>query len=123
MTEFKLEPIQQVIIHDLIHEDMENFLHECYVASVISAIWVNEIIISLASLDSSQVNSEQSIKNLKYFEKIVFVKYPKYTKSVKWNGGNYELMLRNYKNYPRFVALAKWIKSQPIWKTTPEEMK
>ena len=123
MTEFKIEPIQQVIIHDLIHEDMENFLHVCYVSSLISAIWVDGIIISLVPLDSSHVNSEQSIRNLKYFERIFFVKYPKYTKSVKWNGGNYELMLRNYKNLPRFIELAKWIKSQPVWKTTPEEMK
>ena len=123
MTEFKLEPIQQVIIHDLIHDDVENFLHVSYVYGVISAIWVDGIIIGLDELVSSQTRSEQSIKNLKYYEKLVFVKYPKYTKSVKWNGGNYELVLRNYKNYPRFVELAKWIKSQLIWKTTPEKMK
>ena len=123
MTEFKLEPIQQMIIHDLIHDDVENFLHVCYVGNVISAIWVDGIIIGLEPLASSQTDAEQSIKNLKYYEKMVFVKYSKYTKSVKWNGGNYELVLRNYKNYPRFVELAKWIKSQPIWKTTPEGMK
>ena len=123
MTEFKLEPIQQMIIHDLIHDDVENFLHVCYVGNVISAIWVDGIIIGLEPLASSQTDAEQSIKNLKYYEKMVFVKYSKYTKSVKWNGGNYELVLRNYENYPRFVELAKWIKSQPIWKTTPEGMK
>jgi hypothetical protein len=93
------------------------------VGNVISAIWVDGIIIGLVPLASSQTAAEQSIKNLKYYEKIIFVKYSKYTKSVKWNGGNYELVLRNYKNYPRFVELAKWIKSQPIWKTTPEGMK
>ena len=123
MTEFKLEPIQQVIIHDLVHDDVENFLHLSYVYGAISAIWVDGIIMGLEPLVSHQTSSEQSIKNLRYYEKIVFVKYPKYTKSVKWNGGNYELVLRNYKNHPRFVELAKWIKSQPIWKTTPEGMK
>ena len=120
MTEFKVEPIQQVIIHDLIHEEIENFLHHCYVRSMIDAIWVNGIIISLIPLTSLEVSAKQSIKNLKYFERITFVKYPKYTKSVKWNGGNYELMLRNYNNNPRFKELAKWIKSQPVWKTKPE---
>ena len=123
MTEFKLEPIQQMIIHDLIHDDLENFLYLNYVGNVISAISVEGIIIGLEALVSHQISSEQSIKNIKHYEKIVFVKYPKYTKSVKWNGGSYELVLRNYENYPRFVELAKWIKSQPIWKTTPEGMK
>ncbi|MEC4848993.1 MAG: hypothetical protein RI100_07385 [Nitrosarchaeum sp.] len=123
MTEFKIEPVQQVIIHDLIHEELENFLHVSYVYSVTSSIWVDGIIVDLTSMSSPDVSSEQSIKNIKYFERIVFVKYPKYTKSVKWNGGNYELMLRNYNNFPRFRELAKWIKSQSIWKTTPEETK
>ena len=56
----------------------------------------------------------------KIYEKVVFVKYPKYTKTVKWNGGNFELGLRNYKNFPRFVELAKWIKTQPVWNETLE---
>ena len=122
MTEFKIEPIRQMIIHDLIHEQIENFLHQCYVSSIASVIWVEGIIISLVPLTSEDISAEQSTKNLKYFERVVFVKYPKYTKSVKWNGGNYELQLRNYQNYPRFTALAKWIKSQPVWKTTPEKI-
>ena len=123
MTEFKIEPIEQMIIHDLIHEEIENFLHQCYVLGVVSAIWVNGIIISLVPLTSDNISAEQSTKNLKYFERVIFVKYPKYTKSVKWNGGNYELLLRNYKNYPRFTEFAKWIKSQPVWKTPPEAVK
>ncbi len=123
MIEVKIESIQQVIIHDIIHEDIENFLHQCYVHSVITAIWVNGIIIDLTPLTSFEVSAKQSIKNLKYFERITFVKYPKFAKSVKWNGGNYELMLRNYNNSPRFKELAKWIKSHSAWKIKPERIK
>lgn len=123
MTEFKIEPIQQVIIHDLIHEDIENFLYHCYTDSHISKIWVDGMIIDFSTYGLSKILIKQSIQGIKHYEKLVFVKYPKYAKSVKWNGGNYELMLRNYNNHPRFKALAKWIKSQPTWKTTPEEMK
>jgi len=123
MTEFKIEPIQQMIIHDLIHENIENFLHQCYVYGVVSAIWAEGVIMSLVPLTSNEIAAEQSTKNIKYFERVIFVKYPKYTKSVKWNGGNYELQLRNYQNYPRFTEFAKWIKSQPAWKTKPEGMK
>jgi len=123
MTEFKVEPIQQVIIHDLVHEDVENFLHHCYVDSNISKIWVDGIIIDYTTLFSAEILAKQSLKGIKHYEKLVFVKYPKYVKAVKWNGGNYELMLQNYNNNPRFRALAKWIKSQPAWKRTPERLK
>ena len=120
MTAFKVEPIKQVIIHDLIHEDIENFLHHCYVDSFTSKIWVDGIIVDYTASLFSDTLDEMSIKGIKYYEKLIFVKYPKYVKSVKWNGGNYEIMLRNYNNHPRFRALAKWIKSQPAWKTKPE---
>ncbi len=120
MTEFRIEPIQQVIIHDLVHENMENFLHQCYVTNQVSAIWVDGVIILLIPLNSSKISAEQSTKNLKYFERVSFVKYLKYTQSVKWSGGNYELILRNYKNFPRFIEFAKWIKTQPQWKLEQE---
>ena len=71
----------------------------------------------------SDTLAKMSIKGIKYYEKLIFVKHPKYVKSVKWNGGNYELMLRNYDNHPRFKELAKWIKSQPAWKIKTEGLK
>jgi len=123
MTTFRVEPIKQVIIHDLIHEDIENFLHHCYADGGISKIWVDGIIVDYTTYFLSDELYKMSIKGIKHYEKLVFVKHPKYVKSVKWNGGNYELMLRNYNNHPRFRALAKWIKSQPAWKTKPEAMK
>lgn len=120
MTKFKVEPIQQVIIHDLVHEDIENFLHQCYADIEISKIWVDGIIIDCTGIGFGDTLVKESIKCIKRYEKLVFVKYPKYSKTVKWNGGNYELVLRNYNNNPRFRALAKWIKSQPAWKVKPE---
>ena len=123
MTEFKVEPFQQVLIHDLVHEDLENFLHHCYADGGVSKIWVNGIIIDYTTLIFAEILAKQSMKGIKHYEKLVFVKYPKYAKTVKWNGGNYEIILRNYRNNPRFRALAKWIKSQPAWKTTPEGLK
>ena len=53
MTEFKIESIQQVIIHDLVHEDIENFLHHCYADCDISKIWVDGIIIDFFILNPS----------------------------------------------------------------------
>lgn len=122
MTEFKLEPVKQVIIQDIIHQDIDIFLHQCYTDTEICARWVDEMIITLRPLSGSGAYKTM-IEGIRYYESLTFVKYPNYIKSVKWNGGNYELMLLDYSNNPRFCELAKWIKSQPIWKTTPEKMK
>ena len=123
MTEFKLEPIKQVIIQDIIHQDIDVFLYRCYATSELRARWVDGLIIELTVIASYPDAYKELIAGVRYYESLTFVKYPKYVKSVKWNGGNYELMLLDYSNNPRFTELAKWIKSQPIWKTTPEGMK
>jgi hypothetical protein len=123
MTEFKHEPIKQVIIQDIIHQDIDIFLYQCYTDTEIRAIWVDGMIITFRIVGAYSDAYKDLIAGVRYYESLTFVKYPNYVKSVKWNGGNYELMLLDYSNNPRFTALAKWIKSQPIWKTTPEKMK
>ena len=123
MTEFKLEPIKQVIIQDIIHQDIDIFLHQCYSDTEICVRWVDGMIITFRILGAYNDAYKDLIAGIRYYESLTFVKYPKYVKSVKWNGGNYELMLLDYSNNPRFRELAKWIKSQSIWKTTPEIMK
>ena len=123
-TEFTIESVKQVIIQDLIHENMENFLHQCYVKGVVSTVWVDGVIIDPKNCIFRGDQEYRNVTNgIKFYEKLVFVKYQKYTKSVKWNGGNYELNLLNYNNHPRFRALAKWIKSQPVWEIKSEGIK
>lgn len=123
MTEFKIKPVKEVIVNDLIHDDLENFLHICRISQVQSAIWVDGIIILLVFFPFTETSSKQHMGGIRNYERVAFVKYPKYTKTVKWNGGNYELPLRNYNNFPRFKEFAKWIKSQSEWNTTPETIK
>ena len=123
MTEFKLEPMKQVVIQDIIHQDIDIFLYQCYTDTEICARWVDGMIITFRVLGAYPDAYKDLIAGIRYYESLTFVKHPKYLKSVKWNGGNYELMLLDYSNNPRFRELAKWIKSQPIWKINPEKMK
>ena len=123
MTEFKIKPVKEVIITDLFQEEIENFLYTCRIVGMQSAIWVEGMIMLLVPSPATEKNVERYYEGIRIYERVVFVKYPKYTKTVKWNGGNYELALRNYKNYPRFREFGKWIKSQSAWKTTPEGLK
>ena len=120
MTEFKLEPIKQVIIHDLVQENLDNFLYDCVAWSTTKLKWVDGIILDFTALHSHEELAKKSIRGIKYYEKLTFVKFPKYSKRIKWNGGNYEIILLNYTNNQRFRELAKWIKSQPVWKLDPK---
>ena len=123
MIEFKIKPVKEVLITDLIQDDLENFLYISRVSNASSAIWVDGMIIGLHPSPPAEKNVERYFEGTRIYERVVFVKYPKYAKAVKWNGGNYELALRNYKNIPRFVELAKWIKTQPVWNEVREASK
>jgi len=122
MTIFTRMPIKEVFINDLVQEDMEDFLYTCRVTNVSSAIWVDGIIMIFHGPMPSDKNSERYFEGYRMYEKVSFVKHTKYSKTVKWNGGTYELALKNYKNNPRFVELAEWIKTQPVW-DEPRESK
>jgi len=119
MTEFKLEPIKQVIIHDLVQESLDNFLHQCLAQGITTVKWVDGMIIDFTLIYSPDESYKKSLEGAKYYEKLIFVKFQKYSKNVKWNGGNYEIILLNYSNNERFRKLAKWIKTQPIWEHEP----
>lgn len=121
MTEFKMKAVKEVLITDLIHEEIENFLYMCRISNIPTAIWVDGIIILLTPSMNTEKNVERQFEGIRMYDKLIFVKYPKYTKTVKWNGGIYELPLRNYMNIQRFRELAKWVKSQPVWETVPEK--
>ena len=123
LTLFTIKPVEEVLIADLIQDDLENFLYISRVSNASSAIWVEDMIIGLLPSPTTEKNVERYFEGIRIYEKVVFVKYPKYTKTVKWNGGNFELGLRNYKNFPRFVELAKWIKTQPVWNEVREASK
>jgi len=120
MTEFKHEPIKQVIIHDIVHETLDNFLYLCLAKRVLSVKWVDGIMLEFVGHPSNIHTFKKDLQGIKIWQKLIFVKYPKYTKTVKWNGGNFEVALLNYKNNQRFRELAKWIKAQPVWKLEPE---
>ncbi len=123
MTEFEIKSVNKVIINDLIQEDLETFLYTCRIGNTVSAIWVDGIIIILVLTPSSftETDAKMHTDGIRIYEQVIFVKYPKYEKTIKWNGGTYELALRNYTNFARFREFARWIKSQPEWNIVPEK--
>ena len=92
MTEFKIKPVKDVIITDLIQDELENFLYICRTSDVSNAIWVEGMIILLVPAKLTEKIAELQFEGYRIYEKVVFVKYPKYTKTVKWNGGILNLL-------------------------------
>ncbi len=123
MTEFIHEPIEKIIVKNLIHENLENFLFKCYTLKIENTFWVDGMMIIIQSFNfgSGEKEYENMIKGIKYFNKLTFAKQPKYVRSIKcFDGEKYDLPLLNYTNDTKFRKLAKWIKSQPEWNTNPE---
>ncbi len=122
MTEFRIEPVNEVIVNDLHQDSLDNFLYSYRCFGIATAIWVDGIIIQLVVNPKNKLLEKYDLSGTRLYEQIIFVKYPEYKKTVKLGDENYEIALRNYNNFPRFRELAKWIKTQPVWETIPERV-
>ena len=120
MTEFRIVPINEVIVTDLHQDSLDNFLYSYRCFGISTAIWVDGIILQLVVNSKSKLFEKYDLIGKRLYEQLIFAKYPEYTKTVKLGKENYEIALRNYNNFPRFRELAKWIKTQPVWETIPE---
>ena len=123
MTEFLHEPFEKIIVKNLVNEDLDNFIYQRLPHSSPEVFWVDGMIISIPKLryGAGEKEYDDMVTGIQYFEKVVFIKLPKYTLSVTWHDGVDYLRLLNYSNNAKFKELAKWIKSQPIWNTVPEK--
>ena len=122
MTEFRIEPINEVIVNDLHQDSLDNFLYSYRCFGIATAIWVDGIIIQLVVNSKNKLFEKYDLIGKRLYEQVIFAKYPEYTKTVKLGKENYEIALRNYSNFPRFRELAKWIKIQPVWEMIPERV-
>lgn len=115
MTEFKIVSTKQVIIHELVQEDLDNFMHYCVVNDHHSAYWNNGMIIDIARYPWTDFTIVKTFSDIELYMKLIFVKYPKYSRKINWSEGVYELNLLDKSNSSKFTDITKWIKTQPIW--------
>ena len=124
MTELIHEPYEKIIVKNLVHENLETFLYQCYVKNFFEVFWADGMMLQTRKFifGAGEKEYDDMIKGTRYFEKITFVKLPKYVSSLKWkDGGSFDLKLLNYNNDKKFRDIAKWIKTLPIWNIEPEE--
>ena len=122
MTKFLFEPMEKIIVKNLVHEDPENLVHQIVASREYTAYWVNGIMIYIPTLifGAGKQEYQNMEKGIQYFHKVVFAKFPKYKSSVNERNCSNYITLLNYNNNNKFNELSNWIESQPIWKTIPE---
>ena len=122
MSKFSHEPIEKIIVKNLVHENIDNLISQCNYRRQPEVFWVNGMIISIPKLiyANGEIEYKNMMNSVQYYEKIVFVKFPKYVSNItRKNCVDYVRVL-DYSNNNKFKELANWIESQPIWKTIPE---
>ena len=124
MTKFIHEPFEKIIVKNLVHEDLDNLIHQCLSRDKPEVFWVNGMIIATKKLifGAGKKEYDNMEKGIQYFEKISFVKFPKYVSSITQKDCVKYVRVLDYSNNNKFKELSNWIESQPIWKTIPEPM-
>ena len=124
MTKFQHEPFEKIIVKNLVHEDLDNLIHQCLSRDKPEVFWVNGMIIAIKKLifGAGKKEYDNMEKGIQYFEKISFVKFPKYVSSITQKDCVKYVRVLDYSNNNKFKELSNWIESQPIWKTIPEPM-
>ena len=122
MTKFLFEPIEKIIVKNLVHENIDNLISQCNHRRQIDVFWVNGMIIAIPKLIWAAGDSEYEnmMNGVQYFEKVVFVKFPKYKPNITQRKCVDYVRVLDYSNNNKIKELSNWIESQPIWKTVPE---
>jgi len=123
MTTFEHEPYKKVIIKNLVHENLENFITQCNTRWQKDVFWVNGMIIAIPRVKyyDSEKEYDDMTNGIQYFEKVIFAKFLKYTPNLAQKNCVGCIQVLDYSNNIKFKELAKWIESQTIWNTVPEK--
>jgi len=121
MDNDKLEPFKQIIIQDLFQENFDNFMHYSVACETRWILWVDGMILDAARYDGGAEELKKALDGIEIYKRVTFVKFPKYTRMLKWNsGGLYEIPLLNWTSSQKYSSIAKWVKTQPIWNESPK---
>jgi len=119
MMEIKYQPIKQLVILELVHMNLDNYIDRCVVINQSWETWVNGMIVDIDTMRSCDEKYRNFLQGIEMFERVTFVKFPKYANKIKWSSGHYEVPVIDYSGYPSYVELSEWIKKQPIWNQNP----
>lgn len=103
-----------VIVRDIIKVDVDDFIAIMANADVGLAYWNNGVLFSYFLMPESEQLAVEESRGVSYLEKIVFAKYPKYTKTVK-STMNYEMPVVSIQGSTVHNEMITWLKTTPAW--------
>ena len=114
MTEFVQEEYKKIIIRKVVKVDLDDFIAIVSNADANLAYWTDGVLFTYFFTPESEAMSALEIEGKGYMEKVVFAKYPQFTRTVK-SASNFEIAVVNMQTGGFYLDLVRWIKSRPIW--------
>ncbi len=114
MTDFIHEPYKIIHVHDIIQMSLDDIISLISTLEASNAYWVDGVLFVSFSITESDELGKKEIAGETYLDKIVFTKYPKYTKTAK-SSTNVEINILNVQKSHLYHELVSWLKKQPVW--------
>lgn len=103
-----------MVIRDIIRVDVDDLIIMMSSTESNLAYWADGVLFACFSMTESESLATLELEGITYIEKVIFAKYPKFTRTIK-STTNFEILAVNIQSSELYSDLINWLKSQPIW--------
>jgi hypothetical protein len=114
MTDFILEPYKTIRIRDIIKMNLDDLVNMISTLESSYAYWADGALFVSFAMNESEELAKKELQGETYFDKVIFTKYDKYTKTAK-SSTNVEINVLNVQKSHLYRDLISWLKKQPMW--------
>ena len=115
MTEFEYQPINKVIIRQIIKETYNDFVDSIVFANNIPPRYCNGILFVFWPAQRSETIAQKEYEGIYVWELMEFAKCEKKPDTMKRKDGIVEMVVIDVSKKPLFVDMVNWLKTQQIW--------
>ncbi|MBI1658061.1 MAG: hypothetical protein IS632_04720 [Thaumarchaeota archaeon] len=114
MTEFAHDEYQSVHVRDIIRVDLDDFIAMMSATEASLAYWTDGVLFACYAMTESEALAEKEIAGTTYLDKIIFAKYPAFSRTIK-SATNFEIPVVNVGRSGMYSRLIAWLKGLPAW--------
>lgn len=114
MTDFIYEEYDEIHIRDIINADLDDFIAMMSYTEAGLAYWADGVLFACFAMTDSDTLAKKEIAGVTYIDKVIFAKYPKFTRTVK-SAANFEIPAVNVSRSRLYSKLISWLKTHPAW--------
>ena len=114
VTRFVRQRYNRMVIRDIIRVDVDDLIVMMSSTEANLAYWADGVLFACFSMAESESLSTLELEGTTYIERVIFAKYPTFTRTIK-STTNFEILAVNVQSSELYNDLIQWLKSQPIW--------